>query len=258
MTEPAGADPSAGLEVARVKAITDNAERLGLVWVRTVGEVFGEDPVTVQVDGDTEPVGMTSMIGPVFQGQRVYVDQIPPAGNFIVGHVAAPRGVATVWGDRQTLATTTSSMSFTVPASLRSVRLKWFARCTSVAQFEQVRVRINGSSAAVYGYESLSAFDAISSASLNTGQTSAFVGYVSGSLATAGIFGTGETLMQGWDRPGSILSFTSGGGVVTANGLWNGTAGRIAIASPWTSIQIFPNAGSWVAGSDFQLEGITS
>jgi hypothetical protein len=74
-------------EVARVKAIQDNAKRLGLTWDRTVATITQESPLQGVLDGDTEqtPIGLISTIGPLVIGDRVYIDRIPPAANFVSG-----------------------------------------------------------------------------------------------------------------------------------------------------------------------------
>ena len=73
-----------------VQAVQDNAERLGLIWKRkraTVTSIGG--PVMAILDADTEPIAVTSMIGVVAVDQRVYVDVVPPSGNFISGLIGA-------------------------------------------------------------------------------------------------------------------------------------------------------------------------
>jgi hypothetical protein len=70
---------------ATVQAVQENAQRLGLVWTRKRATVTAEDPPMVVLDGDTEPIAATSMVGPLGAGQRVYVDVVPPSGNFVSG-----------------------------------------------------------------------------------------------------------------------------------------------------------------------------
>jgi hypothetical protein len=71
------------------KALVDEAKRLGLTWtlrLATVVTVSSDNSVTAVFDGDTVPIGMTSMsFGPLVPDQRVYVVIVPPSGNFIVG-----------------------------------------------------------------------------------------------------------------------------------------------------------------------------
>jgi hypothetical protein len=74
-------------EVARVQAIRDNADRLGLIWNRVPATITSSEPLLGILDNDTEPIGLVSMIGPCFIGQRVYVDNVPPSGHFVSGFV---------------------------------------------------------------------------------------------------------------------------------------------------------------------------
>ncbi|HET6482261.1 MAG TPA: hypothetical protein VFG35_19820 [Actinoplanes sp.] len=86
-----------GVEVARIKALQDNAQRLGLTWqLRPATVVSGPNPatanrVTIVMDGDVgstpAPIEAVSMIGPLAFGMRVYVIISPPAGNHVVGLV---------------------------------------------------------------------------------------------------------------------------------------------------------------------------
>lgn len=49
--------------------------------------VIGDTPAQVlaMYDGDSEPITMVSMVGPLLSEARVYAIQVPPSGNFIVG-----------------------------------------------------------------------------------------------------------------------------------------------------------------------------
>jgi H-type lectin domain. len=67
----------------------DTAKRLGLTWTLRPGEVATTIPFTVTLDGDSEAIDMTSMIGTNTTGDRVYCLFVPPAGNFVIGKVAA-------------------------------------------------------------------------------------------------------------------------------------------------------------------------
>lgn len=84
-------DPQVGDEVARVKALVENGPRLGLTWDLTLATIVDIDPTTAEVsgilDGDSEPIGLISLRGPFALGDRVWVVQVPPSGNYIVGTV---------------------------------------------------------------------------------------------------------------------------------------------------------------------------
>ena len=75
-----------------VAGIAAAADPLGLAWQMRVGTVF--DPtnagaVTVTLDGDLygNVVQAASMVGQLIPGERVYVMQVPPAGQYIVGRM---------------------------------------------------------------------------------------------------------------------------------------------------------------------------
>jgi hypothetical protein len=67
------------------QAVVENAKRLGLTWTLTLATVTSTSPVEAIVDGDTAAIGMVPMIGRLLVGRRVYVIQVPPSGNYIVG-----------------------------------------------------------------------------------------------------------------------------------------------------------------------------
>jgi hypothetical protein len=80
-----------------VQAVQENADRLGLIWKRRPATITSaaSGAVTGVLDADSEPIALIPMVGSVYVGQRVYVDIVPPSGNFIVGSV----GSATVGAD---------------------------------------------------------------------------------------------------------------------------------------------------------------
>jgi len=81
-------DPIPDLIGTGVQTLVENARRLGLQWtlrLATVSVVTSPTELTAVYDSDTEPIGMTSLVGMVSPGSRVMVMQVPPAGNFIIG-----------------------------------------------------------------------------------------------------------------------------------------------------------------------------
>lgn len=67
------------------QATVENAKRLGLTWTLTPATVTSTDPLQAIMDGDTVPIGIVSMLGPLPTGIRAYVIQVPPSGNFVIG-----------------------------------------------------------------------------------------------------------------------------------------------------------------------------
>lgn len=96
------ADPAVAAAIAAATSLVENAKRLGLLWTLRAATIDdGDDPVAViaTYDGDTQPLKMTSLIGPlVFEGTRVYAIAIPPAGNYIVGYAGMPPQLGIAYG----------------------------------------------------------------------------------------------------------------------------------------------------------------
>lgn len=71
----------------QLKAMMENSKRLGLTWSLRLATIASAENgnITATFDGDEEPIGMVSMVGPVVSDTRMYVLIIPPSGNFIVG-----------------------------------------------------------------------------------------------------------------------------------------------------------------------------
>lgn len=72
-----------------VQATADTASRLGLTWQLKLATVTDAIPLQGVLDGDTEPIGMVSMVGTMEVDTRAYVLVVPPSGNFIVGQITA-------------------------------------------------------------------------------------------------------------------------------------------------------------------------
>lgn len=107
-----------------VKAIQDNADRLGLLWQIRFGTVtIGSDPAAVQVvmDADTVPITAVSLIGVMGFGARVAVIQVPPTVNYVIGRlgVSVPSNSESI-NDVMGADTTTSAayVNLAAPSSL--------------------------------------------------------------------------------------------------------------------------------------------
>jgi hypothetical protein len=84
---------------AAARQVIDDARRLGLTWTLQNASVVTATPLGVQMDGDNVTIAAISMVGAVGVGLRVYVIQVPPGGNYIVGYVGATKipGLAGNW-----------------------------------------------------------------------------------------------------------------------------------------------------------------
>lgn len=247
--------------VTLTQAIVDNAQRLGFTWglrLATVTSVNADGTVRVMFDGDTVSINAISMIGTLTVRNRVYVISVPPAGQFITAMVAG-----TTYRVRQTLTAPASSVVFLVPSALRQVRLNCLARSDAAVQAMQLVYRLNTDNSALYFSELVQGQNATTVAAAISGGTSGLCGILTGSLAGAGVFGSSDITFTGWDLS-SVTSFV--GVTYTSQALGNGVAnfftlsggGIYAGASPYTSITLLPTSGNFIAGSDFQLEGIPS
>lgn len=145
MTETPVSREAPDLISAGAEGIQDRAQHLGLTWglrPATVNSV-ALNSVLATYDGDTVPIGMVSMIGTLTTGARVYVLQVPPSGNFIVGQVRAYES-----GDESFTFTTqtsqTRAVTFTNPFLLvprvftninsgAGVTQNWFSRAFNVS-----------------------------------------------------------------------------------------------------------------------------
>ena len=81
----------------QAQAVVDRAKALGLTWTlrpATVNVAYGTDPAVIY-DGDTEQVGVVSLVGDLQPSSRVMMLQVPPAGNFVLGRLSTT-GATTV------------------------------------------------------------------------------------------------------------------------------------------------------------------
>lgn len=157
----------------------------------------------------------------------------------------------------------TASIVFTLPTlpfALARASVRWQARSDAGGFAAQnIQMRINGDASAQYNTQMLQGSATGVTAAAQTATTFANVGLQPVAAATAGTFATGEirflglegptghTTSLGWTFDNMIMSPATGQWAQTGGGNWVG-------AAPYTSITLFPQAGNWVAGSEFTLE----
>jgi hypothetical protein len=107
--------------VAAVQAAADEGTRLGLTWQLRPGTVTNTSPLTVIYDGDSAGISMTSMVGDIGVGQRVYAIFVPPSGNFIVGFCneppVRPAVVAFIDSSSSSAAVSSEAVVLTLPST---------------------------------------------------------------------------------------------------------------------------------------------
>lgn len=204
------------------QSIVANANRLGLTWqLRLATVVDGADTsaVIALYDSDSVNISMVSMIGALLTGMRVYVLQIPPAGNFIVGLITT----APVVGNEEctsvigmTPGTTTSAAFVTMPGTPTVTFLKANA-------LSQLRIDLQGT------FFSSGVQDAGLNAGVNLG--------TAGDVEILRVAFTNGSLLAHTPYAGSILlapgSFAGGlsAGPYTITGIWrrNGGTGTLNV-----------------------------
>lgn len=102
MTTPVPADPSLdapSLIGTGVQSLVTEARRLGLNWQLVLATVTDPAGPSVVCDGDSENIIVTSMIGPLRVGMRVFIIQVPPSGNYVAGAVDIDTLPGTIVGE---------------------------------------------------------------------------------------------------------------------------------------------------------------
>lgn len=155
---------------------------------------------------------------------------------------------------------TVASVTFSsIPGTLRTVRLSVTAR-GDTNQYAGLNIRINGSSGAAYRYSYAYVSNTSNASPAGAGGvTSIPAGFLPGSGSGAGIFSSTEITFHGWNAPQSghlACSFQGGYMDTTSNTLHVYGVGAFGGGPPYTSITLFPGAGNFIVGSQFDLEGI--
>lgn len=245
------------------KALVENADRLGLTWQLVLGTVSQTNPsLQVILDGDSGAIGVVSMIGNLIVGQRVYIIQVPPSGNFVTGYATGGPYRA-----RQTLNADATSVVFTnIPTDLASLQVRWVAKGTFAAQNVTLGMRFNGSSSAVYYWQDLRGVNVTVTTGGVITQTYAILGLTTGASASTDSFGSGVcdiaapdriasaagSMAMGWNyRSKAIGSAAAGFSTTTGGGVMTNSTG--ALLSSLTFL--VADGGSILSGSDFQLYG---
>lgn len=149
-----------------------------------------------------------------------------------------------------------------IPATFRTLVVKWVARGDNATTNVLMHVRINGDAGANYDSEVADVSGAASWAASETiagGQ--AVVGILSAASAPANVPGQGELEIVNYAATTFQKVILSRSAYKLANSATNVQTGvggahwRQAVAI--TSVQLFPSAGNFVAGSTFTLYGLS-
>ena len=241
------------------QAVVENAKRLGLTWTIRLATISDATNGAVMAiyDGDTVAIGMTSMIGAVFTGQRVYVIQVPPSGNFIAGSTTG-----SIYRATQTAVATVSSIDFAnIPTDLSVIEVRYTARFNAGGAVA-LNCRVNNVSAGTSPYRT-----AIIGSNLTAYMTPEVlspaqwtVGILSGNN-NANEFSGGSVSFNNWNAPHTSsgflnMEFTA---AVFVAGIFAGMrtgGGNCIVPSPYNHLSFFPELGNtFAAGTRFQLIG---
>lgn len=159
---------------------------------------------------------------------------------------------------KQTLTASAASVSFTIPTGMRRIKLDWTARSDAGGfQAQSARLRINGDAGTNYHWQYVQGSAAAASAGNATNSSFGHVGLQLTSTAPAGAFASGVVDIVGWDAPHSnFLGFTFNSQTISIGvATWTLSGGGAYIGNgPYLTLSLQPEAGNWVAGSQFAIE----
>jgi hypothetical protein len=146
-----------------------------------------------------------------------------------------------------------------IPTNLRQLAVSWTARSDAAAASAGMQMRVNGDATAQYDSEYVRGTVAVLSGATATAVTFVDIGPIPAATTAAGVFSSGVINFVGWDSPhANNLGFSYQAQAQKLNGIGNISqhgGGDYTAAGPYTSVTLFPSAGLFVAGSDFQIMG---
>lgn len=155
------------------------------------------------------------------------------------------------------LTASTASVTFSAVPAYTNLQLVWRAQLSAAGPTD-VLIQIDGSGGSNYLWAKLSGHLAAASSS-NSGAltTSSKIGVVGG--LTAGYFANGIVNLAGWSSSTGYLTMSG------TSCTWNAAtadweevySGLYAAVGPHTSLTVFPATGSFTAGSEFSLYGMS-
>ena len=148
-----------------------------------------------------------------------------------------------------------------IPQTFENLRIRWMGRSLTATDFEEVRLRVNNDSSAIYNTNKQFWFGNITrTPSTETGGTSFGAGVIPANTATAGRTGGGELLLTSYARP--IFHKNVNGHNTASRGAAADDQFMYLIGGVWMSIvpitrlSLFPVGGSWATGSIATLYGL--
>lgn len=158
----------------------------------------------------------------------------------------------------QVLGGTAATITFSnIPTNLKWLRVIWTARGNNASHQEHLKMRINNNSGANYFVMTNQLNNTtLSGQQIDSGAAQAFTGHVV-SNSTATNFSDGEILFPAWNATteGKIAWLARTSSFSNTNALLDHIGGIYGAAGPYNRLDFFLANGSFVAGTQFLLEG---
>jgi hypothetical protein len=220
----------------------------GTLWTVSPTLRDGVLPVTTRSALPVDPhIGLRAEI----QDEQVVVEYALSVGWLNI--------TSTAFRANNLLAIDTASITFSaIPSTLKRLNLAWTARSTVATVYCDIRMRINGDSGANYNLNHHNQLNATITSFATTAALFATIGVIPGATAVANNFGAGEIVFPAWDapHPGLDWHFHSHFFDSAANSVMSQGGGVYPPAGPFVSVNLFPETGSFKAGSEFTVYGM--
>jgi hypothetical protein len=143
----------------------------------------------------------------------------------------------------------------TLSQAYRDLRITFSGRGDTAAQSTNLRMRFNGDTGANYNYQNHFASSTSSTASSASAQTSALIGDLTAASATASFNTSGEVFIPAYATSTNFREFHAGMFLASSTVQAQTHRGWWASVGPITSVQIFPTAGNFAAGTVVRVYG---
>lgn len=164
--------------------------------------------------------------------------------------------------DVQALGADAGSVTFSsIPASYEHLMIVWTARGTDGGN-PNINMQFNGDTGANYDRELVIGVGATVTSAPDIAQASITIaGAMPGSGAAAGAAASGRITIMSYARTtfhkSAVCDFSDLRGTVSSDALAGLTGGRWRNTAAITSVNLFPSASNFLAGSVFSLYGLT-
>lgn len=160
---------------------------------------------------------------------------------------------AGLWRDTRTLTASASSVTHTIPSSLRTVEVRWTARGDTGLSTTAINMRINGNTGANYSWVIMQ----VTTPNSGSGQTEMTIGHMYGTSGVAQVYTHGAIRLVGWDNPHARINalIDYGANDPSGGGFWGTGTGLYANSGPFTSLSLHAASGNFIAGSQFTVIG---